>query len=67
MQWERTGGAQIDADAVALDLFLGLATTQARQARHPAAMPLLLLLVLVLQLLSHMAVVRHGGVDGMAV
>jgi hypothetical protein len=66
---DRTGGAQVDADAIALDLFL-LATTQARKARQPTAVLqlLLLLLLLLLQLLSqHNVVSCAESVDGMSV
>jgi hypothetical protein len=64
---DRTGGAQVDADAIALDLFL-LATTQARKARQPTAVLQLLLLLLLLQLLSqHNVVSCAESVDGMSV
>ena len=64
---DRTGGAQVDADAIALDLF-HLATTQARKARQPTAVLQLLLLLLLLQLLSqHNVVSCAESVDGMSV
>jgi hypothetical protein len=64
---DRTGGAQVDADAIALDLFL-LTTTQARKARQPTAVLQLLLLLLLLQLLSqHNVVSCAESVDGMSV
>jgi hypothetical protein len=64
---DRTGGSQVDADAIALDLFL-LATTQARKARQPTAVLQLLLLLLLLQLLSqHNVVSCAESVDGMSV